>query len=127
MWFCGCGAGNATDRVDAHSAPGPPSSLPEWSAASDALPRPQLSAARPCCGRTHTPRLQVKNLLSAAYSRAKQVLRQHEKELHALAQELIDKETLTGQQIQELLARVNGGVAVTASAKGRRSAAAPAS
>ncbi|KAL4442017.1 hypothetical protein ABPG77_011278 [Micractinium sp. CCAP 211/92] len=70
---------------------------------------------------------EVKNLLSAAYSRAKHVLRQHEKELHALAQELIDKETLTGQQIQELLARVNGGVAVTASAKGRRSAAAPAS
>ena len=41
--------------------------------------------------------------------RAKGVLRTHEKELHALAQELVDKETLTGQQIQELLQRVKGG------------------
>ncbi|KAL4443796.1 hypothetical protein ABPG75_011533 [Micractinium tetrahymenae] len=66
---------------------------------------------------------EVRNLLSAAYTRAKHVLRQHEKELHALAQELIDKETLTGQQIQELLARVNGG----AGSKAGRGAPAPAS
>ncbi|KAI7839312.1 hypothetical protein COHA_007010 [Chlorella ohadii] len=52
---------------------------------------------------------EVKALLSGAYGRAKSVLKQHEKELHALAQELVDKETLTGQQIQELLARVKGG------------------
>lgn len=51
---------------------------------------------------------EVKSLLSAAYARAKGVLRTHEKELHALAQELVDKETLTGQQIQELLQRVKG-------------------
>lgn len=73
------------------------------------------------------PRPQVKNLLSAAYARAKHVLRQHEKELHALAQELIDKETLTGQQIQELLVRVNGGAAAAVNSKARRGAAAPAS
>lgn len=70
--------------------------------------------------------MQVKSLLSAAYARAKHVLRQHEKELHALAQELIDKETLTGQQIKELLAQVNGGGG-GAGSKGRRGAAAPAS
>lgn len=47
----------------------------------------------------------------AAYARAKHVLRQHERELHALAQELIDKETLTGAQIKELLTRVKAGKA----------------
>ena len=107
---------------------------------------------------------EVKSLLSAAYARATAVLKQHEKELHALAQvrrgaadgarlrrwwqqqrgggqeglgpwqtatcvqrhacstapsavacvpvpcvqELVDKETLTGAQIRELLTRVNG-------------------
>ncbi|PSC71547.1 ATP-dependent zinc metalloprotease FTSH mitochondrial [Micractinium conductrix] len=66
---------------------------------------------------------EVKTLLSAAYARAKHVLRQHEKELHALAQELIDKETLTGQQIKELLLRVNG----KAPSAGRGGEAAPAS
>ena len=64
---------------------------------------------------------EVKGLLTAAYSRAKHVLRQHEKELHALAQELIDKETLTGAQITELLLKVNGGKG------GASRAAAPAS
>ena len=59
---------------------------------------------------------EVRALLSGAYARAKAVLRQHEKELHALAQELIDKETLTGAQIQELLARVKGGKGSSAAA-----------
>ena len=65
---------------------------------------------------------EVKGLLTAAYARAKQVLRQHEKELHALAAELIDKETLTVAQITELLLKVNGKVSGKAAA-----AAAPAS
>ena len=52
---------------------------------------------------------EVKRLLAAAYARAQHVLRTHERELHALAKELIDKETLTGQQIKEVLSRANGG------------------
>jgi ATP-dependent metalloprotease len=51
---------------------------------------------------------EVKRLLTAAHSRALKVLKSHEKELHALAAELMEKETLTGQQIRELLARGTG-------------------
>ena len=47
---------------------------------------------------------QVKRLLNAAYERAQGILTSHESELHALAQELLDKETLTGKQIKDLLA-----------------------
>lgn len=39
---------------------------------------------------------EVKKLVTAAHERARAVLRAHEKELHALATELLDKETLTG-------------------------------
>jgi len=46
---------------------------------------------------------EVKRLLSAAHSRAQGILKKHEKELHTLAKELVEKETLTGIQIQELL------------------------
>ena len=38
-----------------------------------------------------------------AYARAQNILRKHEAELHTLAQALVDKETLTGAQIKELL------------------------
>lgn len=51
---------------------------------------------------------EVRKLLSAAYDRAKQVLKVHEKELHALAAELVEKETLSGAQIKDLLVRVKG-------------------
>ena len=43
--------------------------------------------------------LQVKALLNAAYERASNVLRSHEHELHALAGELLEKESLTGAEV----------------------------
>ena len=46
---------------------------------------------------------EVKKLLTAAHDRAVGILRAHEKELHTLANELIEKETLSGRQINELL------------------------
>jgi ATP-dependent metalloprotease len=52
---------------------------------------------------------EVKSLLQGAYERARKVLKQHEHELHALAAELVEKETLSGIQIKELLARVAAG------------------
>ncbi len=47
--------------------------------------------------------MQVKRLLNAAYERAQAVLRQNEHELHALAKQLLEQESLTGTQIKELL------------------------
>ena len=41
--------------------------------------------------------------MKGAYQRAKRVLSQHEKDLHVLAKELLDKETLSGEQIKKLL------------------------
>lgn len=49
------------------------------------------------------PAVQVKKLLDAAHKRAKSILQSHEKNLHELAKELLDKETLTGKQIQDLM------------------------
>ncbi len=46
---------------------------------------------------------QVKELVKNAYSRARTILMQHEKDLHKLAKELLDKETLSGEQIRTLL------------------------
>jgi len=46
---------------------------------------------------------EVKKILNLAYERAQGIVRTHEAELHTLAKELLDKETLTGQQIKELL------------------------
>lgn len=52
--------------------------------------------------------VQVKALLSSAYERAKKLLKTHEADLHALAKELLEKETLSGHDITELLARRSG-------------------
>ncbi|EIE25196.1 ATP-dependent metallopeptidase Hfl [Coccomyxa subellipsoidea C-169] len=46
---------------------------------------------------------EVKELVKNAYSRARTILMQHEKDLHKLAKELLDKETLSGEQIRTLL------------------------
>ena len=41
--------------------------------------------------------------MQKAYTRAQQILKQHERDLHTLAKELLDKETLSGEQIKKLL------------------------
>lgn len=46
---------------------------------------------------------EVKRILNSAYDRAQKILKSHEAELHTLAKELLDKETLTGKQIMDLL------------------------
>ena len=47
--------------------------------------------------------VQVKRLVQTAYQRAKSVLQQHDKDLHTLAKALLEQETMSGQQIKELL------------------------
>lgn len=47
------------------------------------------------------------SLLQGAYERAKKLLTNHLHELHALANELVEKETLTGDQIKSLITDVN--------------------
>ena len=46
---------------------------------------------------------EVKALLAAAYDRASKVLKRHEADLHALAAALLDRETLSGGEIAELV------------------------
>lgn len=46
---------------------------------------------------------EVKAILEDAHKRARRVLEEHKDELHLLAQSLLQQETLTGQQIQELI------------------------
>ena len=68
--------------------------------------------------------LQVKRLVQTAYQRAKSVLQQHDKDLHTLATALLERETMSGQQIKELLGiKSQTKVAVT----GTEVVAAPAS
>ncbi|KAF2304336.1 hypothetical protein GH714_030176 [Hevea brasiliensis] len=50
---------------------------------------------------------EVKNFLERAYNNAKTILTTHSKEHHALANALLEHETLTGSQIKALLAHVN--------------------
>lgn len=50
---------------------------------------------------------EVKELLDKAYNNAKAILTTRNKELHALADALIERETLTGAQIKNLLSQVN--------------------
>ncbi|KAJ8512625.1 hypothetical protein OPV22_003059 [Ensete ventricosum] len=50
---------------------------------------------------------EMKDLLETAYNNAKTILTTHNKELHALANALLEHETLSGAQIKNLLAQVN--------------------
>jgi len=47
--------------------------------------------------------LEVKRLLLDAYKRAKTLLQNNEKELHKLAQALLEKETMNASEIEEAL------------------------
>ncbi|TQE11128.1 hypothetical protein C1H46_003134 [Malus baccata] len=53
---------------------------------------------------------EVKNLLERAYNNAKTILTEHSKELYALANALLEEETLTGTQIKSLLAQCQAAV-----------------
>ena len=46
---------------------------------------------------------EVKEMLESAYVRAKTLLRTHEKELHAIAKSLLDRESLTGDELKEII------------------------
>ncbi|CAL5096586.1 unnamed protein product [Urochloa decumbens] len=50
---------------------------------------------------------EVKDILERAYNNAKTILTTHDKELHVLANALLEHETLSGAQIKNLLAQVN--------------------
>ncbi|RLN31145.1 ATP-dependent zinc metalloprotease FTSH 5, mitochondrial-like [Panicum miliaceum] len=50
---------------------------------------------------------EVKDILERAYNNAKMILTTHDRELHALANALLEHETLSGAQIKKLLAQVN--------------------
>ena len=61
------------------------------------------SGTTACRGSGCVAAVQVRKLLEAAHGRARKVLKQHEGELHQLARELLDKETLSGKQIMDLM------------------------
>ena len=66
---------------------------------------------------------QVKRLVDTAYERAMKILRDNEKELHMLAKGLLDRETLTGAQIKELLYSAQSKLAPIAAANAAAAAA----
>ena len=56
----------------------------------------------------------MKRLVQTAYERAKAVLRQHDQDLHKLATALLERETMSGSQIKDLLGiKSQTSVAVT--------------
>ncbi|GIL81777.1 hypothetical protein Vretimale_1381 [Volvox reticuliferus] len=64
---------------------------------------------------------EVRKLVQGAYERAKTVLTKHERDLHRLAAELLEKETLSGEQIKTMLGvRVVEAAAAAANAVGKR-------
>jgi ATP-dependent metalloprotease len=68
---------------------------------------------------------EVKRLLSEANARATAMLKKHEKELHALAKTLLERETLTGAELRRLVKLpARSGDASFAEPEGPRSVAA---
>ncbi|GIL68307.1 hypothetical protein Vafri_21590, partial [Volvox africanus] len=64
---------------------------------------------------------EVRKLVQGAYERAKTVLTKHERDLHRLAAELLEKETLSGEQIKTMLGvRVVEAAAAAVNAVGKR-------
>jgi hypothetical protein len=51
-------------------------------------------------------------MLESAYVRAKTLLRTHEKELHAIAKSLLDRESLTGDELKEIILGAASGKSV---------------
>jgi ATP-dependent metalloprotease len=51
---------------------------------------------------------EVRRLVQGAYDRARSILMGNLGELHALADELLDKETLSGEQIRSIMSQVRG-------------------
>jgi hypothetical protein len=49
--------------------------------------------------------VEVKRMTDAAYDRAKDLQRKHSKEHHLLAETLLEYETLTGEEVRELIKR----------------------
>ena len=45
----------------------------------------------------------MKRLINSAYENARKVLKQHDRDLHTLAKALLEQETMSGQQIKDLL------------------------
>jgi ATP-dependent metalloprotease len=52
---------------------------------------------------------EVRKLVQGAYDRARSILTSNESELHALAGELLEKETLSGEQIRVIMKQVQEG------------------
>lgn len=48
--------------------------------------------------------LEVRRIIQDAYERVKKQLTQHQKELHALAQALVEYESLSGKEVEDILA-----------------------
>lgn len=47
--------------------------------------------------------IEIREMVSQSYERVKRLIRGHEKELHALASALLDRETLTGKEIASII------------------------
>jgi len=53
---------------------------------------------------------EVKEMLESAYVRAKTLLQTHENELHSIAKSLLDRESLTGAELKEIILGSNNTV-----------------
>src|SRR5262249_13862633 len=63
---------------------------------------------------------EVRRIILEAYERAKMLLRRNLAVLHRMAEALLERESLDGSDIEEIVRQVGGGTAATASAGARR-------